>query len=173
MIEIKRGGPPENSGGSSYVDLRLNVEGTVAETNKTALQIAIPFATSVLAGLTLALSIYLGSLLSGIFISALFLIIPYFMFRAGRRIRIDKNSKTIMSIGFRRSEKPKIIGDIDDISKLQVTSKTLSMGSQSRVFTAYELNLVLRSGERINVLNHNKNYIIQQSATDLANFLNA
>lgn len=62
---------------------------------------------------------------------------------------------------------------LSEIHALQIVSEWVSgSGKNNRPYKSYELNLVLKSGERMNVIDHGNRVKLVEDATMLAQFLN-
>ncbi|MET1257567.1 hypothetical protein [Aliikangiella maris] len=73
------------------------------------------------------------------------------------------------------TEDKSVQGSLKDIYAIQLISERIrSTSSQggSSTYTSYELNLVLRDGSRVNVMDHGKEVAIDDAAKALAKFLN-
>lgn len=94
------------------------------------------------------------------------------------KVTFDKAAGTYcISTSFKKNKSPsrQASGKLADIYALQLISEKISSSSNnggSRTYTSYELNLVLKSGERKNVMDHGDLAGIENSAKKLAEYLN-
>ncbi len=70
---------------------------------------------------------------------------------------------------FDRSTNKMNQGMLSDIHAIQLIRERIS--SDKSIYTSYEINLVLKNGERVNVMDHGSWSDIERSAKDLAGFL--
>jgi hypothetical protein len=65
----------------------------------------------------------------------------------------------------------KFFARLEDIHALQIVSEFCSGGRNRRSYTSYELNLVLKTGSRINVVDHGKVEKLREDVQTLSGFL--
>ena len=105
----------------------------------------------------------------------IFMLVGYFIYRYGNRpIVFDKQ----LGYFWKGKKSPRMVLNISEIKHhaeirqihaVQVLSEYIK--SSKRPYTSYEVNLVLKNGERLNVIDHGDRKKIQEDAQKVADFL--
>jgi len=124
---------------------------------------------------------YLGNVFPALFLivwGAMFSAVGYFMIKSNITATFDKSSGRYV-IGKVNQNKPQKgrmeSGWLQDIHAIQLLSERIRSSSSSggsSQYTSYELNLVFKDGERLNVMDHGKQDAVVIAAKKLGKFLN-
>ena len=109
---------------------------------------------------------------------ALFAGVGLFLLTRGHKLSINKRKglyRQSREFNLFSFVKPKQSGKITDIYALQLISEQINSRSNNggaQSFTSFELNLVLKDGTRIHIMDHGNGKDVENSAKILSEFLN-
>lgn len=101
-----------------------------------------------------------------IFLLTLFIMLLIFFYRVASKVHCFDLTQKLYYCGKKNNEKAI---DLNNIIAIQVIRKPIYNGSDS--YDSFELNIVLKSGKRIKVIDHSEGYYVKLEAKQIANFL--
>ncbi len=172
---------PARGGGASFKTQKMEVNGYVITIRKTlgslvfSLVFALPGAGAVLVGVPMML-------INGEWGGAAFMFVwgmlfggaGVFMLMMNKPVTFDKTEGVYYrgkKFIYGAEQDRESQGQLSEIYALQLISERMQ-SSKGRSYTSYELNLVFRDGDRVNIMDHGKGDDIEASAKKLAQFLN-
>lgn len=184
-VALKVSWEPVKPGGANFKTQKLNISPKRISVEKTggaivfALVFAIPGVLAVLIGVPLFL--WQGKIFSALFMliwGSIFGGVGILMLKSEKPLTFDKS----VGVYFRGKEYKQQFSDnrenqgwLSDIYALQLLSERIHSSSShghSSTYLSYELNLVFKDGERVNVMDHGNAAELETSAKELAGFLN-
>lgn len=172
---------PARGGGASFKTQHMDVKEYVISIRKTtgsiifSLVFALPGAGAVLVGVPMML-------MKGEWGGAAFMFIWGIIFGGAGVAMLMMNKPVIFDktegvyyrgkkYDYRVTQDRESQGQLSEIYALQLISERMR-SSKGRSYTSYELNLVFKDGDRINIMDHGKGDDVEASAKKLAQFLN-
>lgn len=183
-VALKVSWEPVNPGGASFKTQRLAVFPNRITVEKTggAILFALVFAIPGVLGVLIGVPLFLlqGNIFAAIFMliwGAIFGGAGIFMLKGEKPLTFDKSAGVYFrGKHYKQQFSPdrENQGRLSEIYALQLVSERIqssSRNSHSSTYNSYELNLVFKDGERINVMDHGNAEEIENSAKELAGFL--
>ncbi|MCL6414068.1 hypothetical protein MIB92_00260 [Aestuariirhabdus sp. Z084] len=175
---------PAKSGGSNFKTQKMTVEGkrVVIERSIGAILFSLIFAIPGTLAVVLGVPFFL---FDGEYFGAVFLLVwgvmfggaGYYLLLSGKKFTIDKDQ----GVYYRGKAYDKmkalpedVQGRTREIHALQLISERVRSRSKNggtSTYFSYEMNLVLRNGERINIMDHGKGNEVEKSAIEIAELL--